>query len=249
MKRTLAWRWFWWLLAAGVFVLIVFRGTWWEVVLSAIFPGQTQVLYPTVSLSMLVVRHLELVLISSALTLMVAIPLGVWVTRPSGRDFLGLSSAVASLGQTFPPVAVLALAVPVLGFGLWPAVFALFLYGLLPVVRNIIAGIQAVAPSTLDAARGVGMSSRQALFRVELPLAAPVIMAGVRTSVIINVGTAMVGAVVGSGGLGVPIVSGLVQSNTAFVLEGALPAAGMALLLDQLLSNIEKSISPPATSL
>jgi osmoprotectant transport system permease protein len=246
MKRNLVWRWWWLLLATGIFILLISQSGWWQATLSAIFPNQAQVLYPTASLSMLVIRHLELVLISSALTLAVSIPLGIWVTRPSGRDFLGLSSAVSSLGQTFPPVAVLALAVPVLGFGLWPAVIALFLYGMLPVVRNTIAGIQAVSPGVLDAAAGVGMSPIQTLWRVELPLAAPVIMAGVRTSVIINVGTAMVGAVVGSGGLGVPIVSGLVQSNTAFVLEGALPAAGMALLLDQLLANIENSLAPPA---
>jgi osmoprotectant transport system permease protein len=203
------------------------------------------VLYPLASVGTLVIQHLELVLISSALTLAVALPLGVWVTRPGGRAFLRLASDVTSFGQTFPPVAVLALAVPILGFGLWPTVVALFLYGLLPVVRNTIAGLGAVPAGVLDSAYGMGMNRRQALWRVELPLAAPVIMAGIRISVIINVGTAMIGAVVGSGGLGSPIVAGLVQNNTAFVLEGALPAAGLALLLDQLLANIENSFASP----
>jgi osmoprotectant transport system permease protein len=246
VRRRSAARWFSLIAAAVAVGIVIAHSGWWESVFRAIFPNQAEVLYPRASIAALVGRHLELVFISSALTLALAIPLGIWVTRPSGRDFLGLTSAITSFGQTFPPVAVLALAVPILGFGLWPAVIALFLYGLLPVVRNTTAGIMAVPASVLDSAYGMGMSRAQALWRVELPLAAPVIMAGVRTSVIINVGTAMVGAVVGSGGLGVPIVSGLVQNNTAFVLEGALPAAALALLFDQLLSDIEKEVGPPA---
>jgi osmoprotectant transport system permease protein len=229
----------WWLAATAIFGLLVSQSGWWQSALHFLFPNQATVLYPRVSLMTLVAQHLELVLVSSALTLVVALPLGVWVTRPSGRDFLHLAADFTSFGQTFPPVAVLALAVPVLGFGLWPTVVALFLYGLLPVVRNTIAGLGAVSPSLLDAAYGMGMSRRQALFKAELPLAAPVIMAGIRISVIINVGTAMIGAVVGSGGLGSPIVAGLVQNNTALILEGALPAAGLALLLDQFLANIQ----------
>jgi osmoprotectant transport system permease protein len=137
-----------------------------------------------------------------------------------------------------------------LGFGLEPTVVALFLYGLLPVVRNTVAGLEAVSPALLDAARGLGMSRQQALWKVELPMAARVIIAGVRISVIINIGTAMIGAVIGAGGLGSPIVAGLVQSNLAFVIEGAVPAALLAILVDQLMARVEDEFvfAQPAVS-
>jgi osmoprotectant transport system permease protein len=126
------------------------------------------------------------------------------------------------------------------GFGFLPTVVALFLYGLLPVVRNTIAGLHAVSGNIVDAAYGIGMSQFQALVRVEIPLAARVIMAGVRISVIINIGTAMIGAVIGAGGLGSPIIAGLVQDNVAYIIEGAVPAAILAVLADQLLAGIEE---------
>jgi len=133
-----------------------------------------------------------------------------------------------------------------LGFGLLPTVVALFLYGLLPVVRNTIAGLRAVPRDVLDAAYGIGMSRMQALVQIEIPLAARVILAGVRISVIINIGTAMIGAVIGAGGLGSPIIAGLVQDNIAYIIEGALPAAILAVLADQLLANVEGIFAYPA---
>ncbi len=214
--------------------------SWWETALRFLFPNESQVIHPRAILLVLVGEHLELVLISSSITILVGIPLGIWVTRPSGKNFLPIITDITSFGQTFPPVAVLALAVPMFGFGLWPTVIALFLYGLLPVVRNTIAGLRAVPANILDAAYGIGMSRFQALIRVEIPLAARVIMAGVRISVIINIGTAMIGAVIGAGGLGSPIVAGLVQDNTAYIIEAAVPAAILAVIADQLLAGIEE---------
>jgi osmoprotectant transport system permease protein len=229
--------------ATAAFVVIIANMGWWQAALHYLFPKEPTVLHPRADLLVLVWEHIQLVGISSAVTVALGIPLGIWVTRPSGRDFLPLVTDVVSFGQTFPPVAVLALAVPVLGFGLVPTVVALFLYGLLPVVRNTIAGMRAVPPSLLDAAYGMGMGRLRALYRVEAPLAAPVIIAGVRISVIINIGTAMIGAVIGAGGLGSPIVAGLVRDNLAFIVEGALPAAMLAILADQLLGNIENLFS------
>ncbi len=182
---------------------------------------------------------MALIAISSSLTIAVGVPLGIFVTRTYGRPFLAVTNDLTALGQTFPPVAVLALAVPLTGFGLRPTVLALFLYGLLPVVRNTIAGLTAVPGESRSAARGLGMTGAQILLRVELPLAARVILAGIRTSVVINVGTAMIGAVIGAGGLGSPIVAGLIQNNLAFVIQGALPAALLALLLDQAIAGAE----------
>ena len=239
MLKPQARRWIILALLIGAFFILVANTPWWESVLSFLFPEQSRVIHPRASLLVLVWEHLQLVTISSTITILIGIPLSVWVTRPSGMSFLPLANDITSFGQTFPPVAVLALAVPIMGFGLVPTVVALFLYGLLPVVRNTIAGIMAVPAHVLDAAYGMGVSRLQALLHVEIPLAAPVILAGVRISVIINIGTAMIGAVIGAGGLGSPIIAGLVQDNLAYILEGAVPAAILAVLADQLLANVE----------
>ncbi|MFC1952171.1 ABC transporter permease [Chloroflexota bacterium] len=239
MFRRATRRWIILIVLTGAFFWLVASTELWEVSLSFLFPEETSVIHPRASLLVLVWEHLQLVLISSSLTIIVGIPLGIWVTRSSGRSFLPIVNDMTSLGQTFPPVAVLALAVPVLGFGLLPTVVALFLYGLLPVVRNTVAGLDAVPPSLLDAAYGMGMNRMKTLFRIEIPLSTRIILAGVRISVIINIGTAMIGAVIGAGGLGSPIIAGLVQDNIAYILEGAIPAALLAVLADQFLANIE----------
>ncbi len=235
-----------WLLLAlftAAFVVVIANMAWWQSTLRYAFANLNAVIYPRAGLLTLVGEHVQLVAVSSGFTVLVGIPLGIWVTRRAGQEFLPIVNDLTSIGQTFPPVAVLALAVPIFGFGLIPTVIALFLYGLLPVVRNTIAGLTAVPSNVTEVAYGLGMSRFQTLFRVEIPLAAPVILAGVRTSVVINVGTAMIGAVIGAGGLGSPIVAGLVQFNAAFVIEGAIPATLLAVLLDQILSNFEKSFT------
>ena len=232
-------------IATAAFFLLIANTGWWETGLRFLFPAESSVLHPRGSLLVLVFEHLRLVAISSSLTIIIGVPVGIWVTRPGGRSFLPIVTDITSFGQTFPPVAVLALAVPLLGFGLWPTVIALFLYGLLPVVRNTIAGLRSVPPTMVEAAYGLGMSRMQTLLRVEIPLSARVIFAGVRISVIINIGTAMIGAVIGAGGLGSPIIAGLVQDNLAFVLEGAVPAALLAILADQILALIEGAFAPP----
>lgn len=243
MSRQKARRWILLGVALGAYLVLVANTGWWEIGLHFLFPAEAMVIHPRASLLVLVGEHIQLVAISSTITIIIGIPLGIWVTRHSGRDFLPIVTDITSFGQTFPPVAVLALAVPVLGFGLIPTIVALFLYGLLPVVRNTIAGLRAVPPHLLDAAYGMGMGQWQALLRVELPLSMPVILAGVRISVIINIGTAMIGAVIGAGGLGSPIIAGLVRDNLAFIIEGALPAALLAILADQFLANIESSFA------
>ena len=242
MKARRIRRWLFLAVAACVFVIVIGNQGWWETSLSYLFPTQTVVLHPGASLPVLVWQHIQLVAISSSITILIGVPLGTWVTRPSGRDFLPLVNSVTSFGQTFPPVAVLALAVPALGFGTVPTVVALFLYGLLPVVRNTVAGLHSVAKDALDAAYGMGMSRWHALLRVEMPLALPVILAGIRISVIINIGTAMIGAVIGAGGLGSPIIAGLVRDNLAFILEGAVPAAMLAILADSMLATVESGL-------
>jgi osmoprotectant transport system permease protein len=233
--------WLSWMGFTAAFIVLISNTPLWKSALSALFPQQPDVIYPSATLLLLFTEHLKLVGISSLLTIIIGIPLGIWVTRSSGREFLSIVATATAFGQTIPPVAVLALAVPALGFGLLPTLVALFLYGLLPIVRNTIAGMRSVTTDILDASYGMGLSRVQTLTMVEIPLATPVILAGVRVSVIINVGTAMIGATIGAGGLGTPVIAGLVQNNVAMVLEGAIPAAVLAVLLDQLFSNIEAS--------
>jgi osmoprotectant transport system permease protein len=148
------------------------------------------------------------------------------------------------VGQTFPPVAVLALALPYFGFGLRPTLIALVAYGLLPVVRNTIAGLEAVPADLKEAARGMGMSPMRLLVSVELPLALRVILAGVRISAVYTIGTATVAPLIGAGGLGVPIIAGLAVSNLALVIQGALPVALLALLSDFALGRLELVLTP-----
>jgi osmoprotectant transport system permease protein len=166
------------------------------------------------------------------------------VTRDSGRDFHDLVSASVDFGQVFPPVAVLALMFPVVGLSPAAAVLALFLYGLLPVVSSTVAGLEAVSPAVVDAARGMGLGRLRILATVELPLATPVILGGIRTSVIINVGTATVAAATGAGGLGLPIFTGINAGNTGYVIEGALAVSALALVLDGALAAATGWLTP-----
>ncbi|WP_313590228.1 ABC transporter permease, partial [Pantoea septica] len=146
-------------------------------------------------------------------------------------------------GQTVPPVAVLAIAVPVMGFGAWPAVVALLLYGLLPILQGTLAGLDSVPASSREIADGVGMSAWQRLWQVELALAAPVILAGVRTSVIVNIGTAAIASTVGAESLGSPVIIGLSGFNTAYVIQGALLVALLAIVSDRLFERLQRWLS------
>lgn len=226
------------------FVWLVNAPALWESVLRSLFPDARTVLHPRGTLAAFTLEHLAIVGMSSAITIAIGVPLGIFVTRAAGKQFRPLVASAVDLGQTFPPVAVLALAMPVLGFGYEPAVVALVIYGLFPVVSGTVAGIEAVPAPVRDAAVGMGMTPLQVLLRVELPLAARVIMGGIRTSVSINIGTATVGAAIGTGGLGVPIIAGLAVQNMAYVLEGAVPAAMLAVLADAALSRLEHGLTP-----
>ncbi len=217
----------------------------WDLVLRLLFPGEAQVLYPRASLTELVGEHALLVAVSSAVAAAIGIPLGIWVTRPGGRDFRLAVEDLSSLAQAFPPVAVLALAIPAIGFGAPPTLVALTLFSILPIVRNTVRGLEGVPENIREAARGLGMSPSQVLRQVELPLALRVILAGVRIAVVVNIGTATIGAVAGAGGLGRPIIAGLTNQKPAYVLEGAIVAALFAFAVDFLLARLERLFAPP----
>ncbi|MBU4557191.1 MAG: ABC transporter permease, partial [Actinobacteria bacterium] len=144
----------------------------WEAVLGRMFPGESRLLYQQAGMLTLIGQHATMVGISSLASAIIGISLGVFVTRPVGADFHDTVADLANLGQTFPPIAVLTLAVPLLGFGFEPTVFALTLYGVLPVLQNTIAGIRSIPAAITESARGMGMTPAQVLFRAELPAAA-----------------------------------------------------------------------------
>ena len=200
---------------------------------AALFPGIDNPVYRQDGFPALLLGHLEIVAAASSVAIVLGVTAGITVTRPAGREFRGLLETVAATGQAFPPVAVLALAVPAMGFGAEPAIVALALYGLLPVVQNTIAGLENTPADARIAAAGMGMTSAQILLRVELPLAAPVILTGVRISVVIGIGTAAIASPVGARTLGLPIIVGLNGSNIAYVLQGALLVALLSITLDQ----------------
>jgi len=190
-------------------------------------------------------EHIFLVLIATVAAAAVGIPVGILLTRRPGlaRPVL----AAANVLQTIPSLALFGFLIPLLGsygIGRVPAIIALFLYGLLPIIRNTFTGISGVDPAVREAARGMGMTDWQMLTQVELPLAMSVMIAGVRVATVISIGTATIGAAIGAGGLGMYIFRGLRMSDNTLILAGALPAALMALGADFILGWIEKALSP-----
>jgi osmoprotectant transport system permease protein len=193
----------------------------------------------------LTLEHLWLVGISSLLAVLVGIPLGILITRwPAlNKPILGSANII----QTIPSLALFGFLLPAPWIGARAdrlAILALTLYALLPLIRNTYAGIKGVDRSVVEAGRGMGMTNRQLLFQVELPLALGVIIAGVRVATVISVGLATIAAAIGAGGLGEYIFRGLAMVNNQVILAGAIPAAAMALLADVSLGWLEKRLSP-----
>lgn len=197
-------------------------------------------IYNQGSLLDITINHLLIVLAATVVATIVAVGLAIIVTRPFGAEFLPLSRSLANIGQTFPPVAVLALAVPMLGFGTAPTLVALFLYGLLPIFENTLTGLTSLPPAVTDAAKGVGMTGWQRLLKIELPLALPVILAGIRLSTVISLATATIGSTVAARTLGEVIIAGLLSNNTAFVLQGGLIVGVLAVLIYDALAALER---------
>jgi osmoprotectant transport system permease protein len=186
--------------------------------------------------------HLFLVVVSLVAALAIALPLGVVAAR---RPRLGqIVLGVAGIVQTIPSLALLVFMIPLLGIGSAPAIAALFLYSLLPIVRNTHAGLTGIPGSAREAAAAIGLTPRARLRLVELPMAAPAILAGVKTAAVINVGTAALGALVGAGGYGQPIVTGIRLDDVGLILEGAIPAAALALLVQGVFDLVERAVVP-----
>jgi osmoprotectant transport system permease protein len=184
-------------------------------------------------------QHIELAALSGGLAILVGVPAGVVLTRSRFQRFGNLALQVLNIGATIPTLAVLALSMSVLGIGDTPALFGLFIASLLPIVANTIAGIKAVPPHLMEAARGMGLSPPQILWQVELPNALFVIFAGIRTALAINVGTVPLAFLIGGGGLGELIFSGIALNEFGTMLSGAVPTALLAILVDFLVGQLQ----------
>ena len=189
-------------------------------------------------------EHVGLCAVSTALAVVTAVPAGVAATRPRLRRLGSALLFLANVGQSVPTIAVLALAFSVTGIGFHTAVIGLFAYSLLPVLRNTVAGLAGVDPATVEAARGMGMSPAQVLLRVELPLAWPVMVAGIRTAAVVNVGTAALATFVGAGGLGALITTGLDNQRDRILYAGAALTAVLALTVDWALAVLAHLTTP-----
>lgn len=183
------------------------------------------------------IEHVQISFIALFFAVIIAIPLGIYLTNKKkiAESVIGISAAL----QTIPSLALLGLLIPLLGIGKTPAIIALVVYALLPILRNTFTGINEVDPSLKEAAMAMGMNTTRRLVKVELPLAMPVIMAGIRTAMVLIVGTATLAALIGAGGLGDIILLGIDRNNTSLIILGAVPAAILALVFDYLLKKLE----------
>lgn len=226
-----------WLLALLIVVFLV-EPTLFAPVFQPLAPSGSTVIYNNTPIRSLALSHAVIVISSMIVTSVLATGLAILTTRPIGRHFLGQARGLASMGQTIPPVAVLALAVPLFGFGAGPILFALVLYGMFPIYENTIAGLKAIPASIIDVTKGIGMTEAQRLWWVELPLAAPAILEGIRISSVISISTATLGSTIASKGLGEIIIAGIQQDNNAFIVQGSFVVTGFALLVSQALQAL-----------
>lgn len=189
-------------------------------------------------------EHIWLVLVSTVVVLVIGIPLGIWLSRPSAKLLRGPVLLVANAGQAVPSIGILVLLALIWGVGFKMAVIALVIYALLPILRNTIVGLQQVDPFIIDAARGMGMGRGEILRKVELPLAVPVILAGARVSLILNVGVATLATYTNAGGLGDLIERGIVLNRMPILITGCILTIALALIVDWLAGVAEQLLRP-----
>lgn len=189
-------------------------------------------------------EHVELVIVSTIATILIGVPLGILLTRERARRFSPAILAVASGGQAIPSIGVLVLLAILFSVGFWWAVVALVIYALLPVLRNTMVGIQQVDRTLIDAGRGMGMTRGMVLRTIELPLAVPLILAGIRVALILNVGVATLATFTNAGGLGSIITTGIVLNRLPVLVVGSLLTIALALLVDWLASVGERYLKP-----
>jgi osmoprotectant transport system permease protein len=187
-------------------------------------------------------EHVLLSGIAMLIAIIISVPLGIWLSKH--KKIAEMMIGVAAIIQTIPSLALLGFMLPIFGIGKVPAIIALTLYALLPILRNTYTGILGVDPALVEAGKGMGMTSRQILFMVELPLTLPIIMAGIRTATVLTIGVAALATFIGGGGLGDLIDRGLRVADKNLILTGAIPAAILAILFDLALRKLEEKVTP-----
>lgn len=220
--------------------MIIFSGTF-ENILNGVFSSK----FPSGSRTPLIVlfsQHIQMVAISSLIAISLGLTIGIFVTTSMGEEFKNSLLKLVNLGQTFPSAALLALAVPIVGYGMEGALIALSIYALMPIVYNVVVGIEEVPKDVVEAARGMGMSEFETYRKVKLPLAMNAILGGIRTSTVINISAATLAAAAGAGGLGVLVVNGVKTFDTVLILEGSIPVTLLAVIVELVLEQVQKKV-------
>lgn len=189
-------------------------------------------------LSTYFIEHIWMVFLSSMIAIVIGLTLGIFVTTSYGAEFKELLLKIASFGQSFPSPALLALTVPILGYGIEGALIALVVYALMPIIYNVVIGIEEVPKDVIDAAKGMGMTEFEIYLNVKIPLALNVILGGIRTALVINISAATLTAAIGAGGLGVLVVNGVRTFDMVLILEGSIPVTLLAIIVDLTLKQI-----------
>lgn len=188
--------------------------------------------------------HLNMVFVAVLIGIAIGVPSGILITRPRFTKLIPAVLGGANIGQSIPSLALIAIMAPLIGFGFKAAIVALFIYGLLPILRNSYAAMRSIDPAMIEAARGMGMTRRQILRKIEFPLARPIIIAGIRISTVITVGTAELAVLVGGKGLGRITLTGVFARQPLLILQGAAPTAALAISLGFLIVSIERWMTP-----
>lgn len=191
-------------------------------------------------LPVLFLEHLEMVVISSSMAITFGFALGIFLTTSTGAEFKESLLKLVNLGQTFPSAALLALVVPIIGYGIKGALIALFIYALMPIIYNVVVGIEEVPQDVVEAARGMGMSEWETYRKVKIPLAMNAILGGIRTSTVINISAATLAAAAGAGGLGVLVVNGVKTFDMVYILMGSIPVTLLAVIVELVLEQVQK---------
>jgi len=219
------------LLYLTLFVVWIFGFDAFKETLAQWFPGRLDIISRT-PLPELALQHIQLVIVSTGASILVAFLFGIAVHLSRSMELESLVLGGGSLLETIPSAAIIALSVPLLGYGNSPVLLALWIYAILPVLRNVIVGLRSLPSAVTEAAKGLGMTPMQRLFNVELPLARPMIMAGIKTALVINISVATIGATVGAGGFGVPIIAGIRTFDSLRVLQGSVAVILLALFTE-----------------
>jgi osmoprotectant transport system permease protein len=225
-----------------VLILMLVYSREFEILMYQIFRTKTQTGSRT-QLYVLFKDHLYMVVVSSIIAILLGLAIGIFISSRYGQEFRDGFEKLVNLGQAFPSAALLALVVPIVGYGSDGALIALVVYALMPIVYNTSAGLRGVDQSVIEAAKGMGMKEIQVFTKVRFPLALPVILAGIRTALVINISAATLAAAVGAGGLGVLVVNGVKSFDMVLILEGAIPVSLLAIIADLIFTEAEKKLN------